>query len=78
MQVWDEDDGSGWTSCNVRECREFVCVGRDQCVEKEWSVVLEITRQMKKLCVGMVIKIIFDVFSELFLVEVHMVLMSED
>jgi len=55
-----------------------VCVGRDQCVEKEWSVVLEITRQMKKLCVGMVIKIIFDVFSELFLVEVHMVLMSED
>ena len=41
-------------------------------------MVLEITRQMKKPCVGMVIKTIFDVFSELFLVEVHMVLVFED
>jgi len=32
--------------------------------EKEWSVVLEMTRQMKKPCVGMVIKTVFDVFSE--------------
>jgi len=45
--------------------------------EKEWKVVLDMTRQMTKPCVGMVIKIVLDVFSELFLVEVHMVLASD-